>query len=96
MLVQAEAFDCWKTSKRSNDYAQYFSEWHEKDIVNLARHFRNHPSIVMWSHGNEVSEMDTACGVEIGMRLKAVSNKEDPIRPVTYGSSIPSAGFNGY
>lgn len=96
MLVQAESFDCWEESKRANDYSKYFAKWHEKDLVNLVRHYRNSPSIVMWSHGNEVLEMDKPRGVEIGLKLKKIIKHLDPTRPVTHGSSKPNAAFTGF
>ena len=57
VLVQVEAFDCWGKRKAPNDYARHFPEWHEKDLRAMVKRDRNHPSVVMWSTGNEVPEM---------------------------------------
>ena len=54
MMVMAESFDMWKYPKCRNGYARFFDEWAEKDMANLVRNHRNHPSIVMWSIGNEI------------------------------------------
>ena len=54
-MVVVEAFDEWNVAKCRNGYHRFFDEWAERDMVNMIRHFRNHPSVVMWSIGNEVS-----------------------------------------
>ncbi|MCR5454186.1 MAG: DUF4982 domain-containing protein, partial [Bacteroidales bacterium] len=55
-IVMDEAFDMWARKKSPNDYAQYFAEWHERDLVDLVKRDRNHPSVIMWSIGNEILE----------------------------------------
>lgn len=55
-IVMDEAFDMWRKRKTSHDYARYFDEWHEKDLADLIKRDRNHPSVMMWSIGNEVLE----------------------------------------
>ena len=56
LLVQVEAFDCWVEGKEPNDYSRIFTEWHEKDLLAMVRRDRNHPSVFMWSTGNEIAE----------------------------------------
>ena len=55
-IVMDESFDMWRRKKTQNDYARFFDEWHERDLVDLVKRDRNHPSILMWSIGNEVLE----------------------------------------
>lgn len=56
LLVMDETFDMWRKKKTEHDYSRYFNEWHEKDLTDLIRRDRNHPSVFMWSIGNEVLE----------------------------------------
>jgi beta-galactosidase len=56
LMVMDESFDMWRRRKTQNDYARYFDEWHERDLRDLIRRDRNHPSVIMWSIGNEVLE----------------------------------------
>ena len=86
MMVMAESFDMWIYPKCKNGYARFFNEWAEKDITNLILNHRNHPSIVMWSIGNEIPEQgDSKKGVEWSKRLQDLCHKLDPTRPVTQG-----------
>lgn len=55
-IVMDEAFDMWRKKKSPYDYSQYFPEWHERDLTDLILRDRNHPSIFMWSIGNEILE----------------------------------------
>ena len=55
-IVMDESFDMWRRKKTQNDYARFFDEWHERDLTDLVLRDRNHPSILMWSIGNEVLE----------------------------------------
>jgi beta-galactosidase len=83
MFVINEAFDSWNKSKRDYDYSRFFDEAWEKDIDSLVTSARNHPSVIMWSIGNEIPETGTEQGVETGQRLAARVRDLDPTRPVT-------------
>ena len=85
MMVMAESFDMWIYPKCKNGYAKYFKEWSDKDITNLVKHHRNHPSIVMWSIGNEIPEQWSQEGVQIAKHLQDICHQYDPSRPVTQG-----------
>ena len=85
MMVMAESFDMWIYPKCKNGYAKFFKEWSDKDITNLVKHHRNHPSIVMWSIGNEIPEQWSQEGVQIAKHLQDLCHQYDPSRPVTQG-----------
>ena len=85
MMVMAESFDMWVYPKCRNGYARFFNEWADKDMEALVRHHRNHPSIIMWSIGNEIPEQWSEEGRQIAGRLQAVCHRLDPSRPVTQG-----------
>ena len=85
MMVMAESFDMWKFPKCKNGYARFFDDWADKDITNLVLANRNHPSIVMWSIGNEIPEQGSAEGRLISIHLQGLCNSLDPTRPVTQG-----------
>ena len=86
MMVMAESFDMWVYPKCKNGYARFFKEWAQWDITNLVLNHRNHPSIVMWSIGNEIPEQgDKNAGIEWSTKLQDLCHKLDPSRPVTQG-----------
>ena len=85
MMVMAESFDMWIYPKCKNGYALNFKEWADKDIENLVLNHRNHPSIVMWSIGNEIPEQWSEEGRNISKHLQDLCHKFDPTRPVTQG-----------
>lgn len=85
MMVMAESFDMWIYPKCKNGYAKFFKEWSDKDMTNLVKHHRNHPSIVMWSIGNEIPEQWSQEGVQIAKHLQEICHQYDPSRPVTQG-----------
>ena len=85
MMVMAESFDMWIYPKCKNGYALNFKAWADKDIENLVLNHRNHPSIVMWSIGNEIPEQWSEEGRRISEHLQNLCHKFDPTRPVTQG-----------
>ena len=97
MMVMAESFDMWNYKKCKNGYARFFSRWADRDIENLVRAHRNHPSIIMWSIGNEIPEQGMQGGRDIAMHLQDLCHQLDPTRPVTQGmdraESALSTGF---
>ncbi|MFO1489236.1 MAG: beta-galactosidase GalB, partial [Verrucomicrobiota bacterium] len=96
-VVMDETFDCWARAKRKGDYHLAFSDWHEKDTRALVRRDRNHPCVILWSIGNEISEQsDVKRGHDIGRELAAIVHSEDRTRPVTAACNHTVAGFNGF
>lgn len=89
LMVQVEAFDEWKKGKNANGYGEFFDEWAEKDLTAMIKRDRNHPSVVMWSIGNEIREQGMPEGREIARFLTKICHNLDPTRPV-------SAGFNNH
>lgn len=85
MMVMAESFDMWVYPKCKNGYARFFKEWSDKDIENLVLAHRNHPSIIMWSIGNEIPEQGMKDGVSMARHLQDICHRLDPSRPVTQG-----------
>jgi beta-galactosidase len=86
MMIMAESFDEWKIPKVQNGYNLFWDQWAQKDMTNEVRHYRNNPSIVMWSIGNEVPEQgDAEWGPKRNKFLQDICHREDPSRPVTNG-----------
>lgn len=95
MMLMVETFDEWKTAKCENGYHKEFDQWVEKDLVNVLRHYRNNPSVVMWCVGNEVPDQwNGDRGPKLSRYLQDICHREDPTRPVTQGMDAPDAVIN--
>ena len=90
LLVDNEAFDMWEQKKTTFDYGNYFKEWCERDTASWVRKDRNHPSLLMWSLGNEIYDTHMDTGVGITKRLKGFVLKHDPNKngAITIGSNF--------
>ena len=83
LLVMDESFDCWKIGKNSNDYSKYFNQWWQRDLEAMVSRDRNHPSVFMWSIGNEIPERADPEAVKTAQMLLDAVKKIDKTRPVT-------------
>ena len=84
-MMMIEPFDEWDITKCENGYHRFFHEWAERDMVNMLRHYRNNPCVVMWSIGNEVPTQCSPQGYKVAKYLQDICHREDPTRPVTCG-----------
>ncbi|MGN6552565.1 MAG: beta-galactosidase GalB [Verrucomicrobiota bacterium] len=95
-LVMDEFSDTWTKAKRANGYALLFADWSEKDLRALIRRDRNHPSVILWSTGNEIGEQGSPAGHAVSAALTQIVHQEDPTRMDTAGCNNAQAGFNGF
>ena len=95
-LVMDELTDTWTWPKKENGYATLFDEWAEKDLVAMIRRDRNHPSVILWSIGNECGEQGDATRWWIPQMLTDICHREDPTRLTTAGNDNPWAASQPY
>ena len=93
-LVMDEIFDEWveKKGQITSGYHLYFEEWWKTDVISMIHRDRNHPSVVIWSAGNEVPDQVVDRGIEVMRKLAALFHQEDPTRPVTQANDRIAAG----
>ncbi len=106
MLVMDEAFDMWNEGKNPADYHLFFNDWWKDDIISMIHRDMNHPSVIMWSIGNEIPDRQKPAVVEIAGKLGSLVRALDPTRPVTsavndlnpdkdpYFATLDVAGYN--
>ncbi|GHV49444.1 beta-galactosidase [Bacteroidia bacterium] len=95
-MMMVEPFDEWDIAKCKNGYNRYFAEWAEKDMVNMLHNYRNNPSVVMWSIGNEVPGQATPHGMKTARFLQDICHREDPTRLVTMGLDNVQGSINSH
>ena len=93
LLIMVEAFDTWRIRKKPKDYNLIFNAWHTEDLKAMVRRDRNHPSVFMWSIGNEVPDQRNPY---LASALSAIVKSEDITRPVTSGCNDGGSGTNGF
>lgn len=87
ILVMDESFDCWNIRKGANDYNRLWENWHEKDLRAEIQRDRNHPSVIMWSLGNEIPGQGSKESVPIVEELVRIAHEADPTRPASAGGN---------
>ncbi|KAA6321726.1 Beta-galactosidase BoGH2A, partial [termite gut metagenome] len=95
-MMMVESFDEWNIAKCKNGYHLYFNEWAEKDMVNMVHNFRNNPSVVLWSIGNEVPGQGSPLGLQTARFLQDICHREDPTRLVTMGIDNAQGAINSH
>ncbi len=88
-IVMDEAFDCWEKGKEKYDYHLYFKEWHKRDLEDQILRDRNHPSVIMWSIGNEIPQQADTSGYRLAIELAAIVHSLDVTRPITAANNDP-------
>jgi beta-galactosidase len=88
-IVMDEAFDCWEWKKATYDYHLFFKEWHKRDLEDQIKRDRNHPSIMIWSIGNEIPQQADSSALRIAPELAAIVHSLDKTRPITTANDRP-------
>lgn len=88
-IVMDEAFDCWEKGKVKYDYHLYFKEWHKRDLEDQILRDRNHPSVMIWSIGNEIPQQGDTSALRVAPELAAIVHSLDKTRPITTANDRP-------
>ncbi|MEX8549409.1 MAG: beta-galactosidase GalB [Mucilaginibacter sp.] len=88
-FVMDEAFDVWEKQKAKYDYHLYFKDWHKRDLQDQVLRDRNHPSVIIWSIGNEIPEQSDTSALRIAPELAAIVHNLDTTRPITSANNDP-------
>ncbi len=91
-VVMDEAFDVWRKRKVRYDYSLFFNEWHKRDVEDQVLRDRNHPSVFIWSMGNEIPEQRDTSAYRIALELAAIYHSLDTTRPLTTANNNPDTG----
>jgi len=88
-IVMDEAFDCWEKGKAKYDYHLFFKEWHKRDLEDQILRDRNHPSVMIWSIGNEIPQQGDTSALRVAPELTAIVHSLDRTRPITTANDRP-------
>ncbi|MEO6849022.1 MAG: beta-galactosidase GalB, partial [Mucilaginibacter sp.] len=88
-IVMDEAFDCWEWGKNKYDYHLFFKEWHKRDLEDQILRDRNHPSVIIWSIGNEIPQQSDTSALRLAPELAAIVHSLDKTRPITAANNDP-------
>lgn len=88
-IIMDEAFDCWEKGKEKYDYHLYFKEWHKRDLEDQILRDRNHPSVIIWSIGNEIPQQSDTSGYRLALELSGIVHSLDVSRPITAANNNP-------
>jgi len=91
-IVMDEAFDCWEWKKVKYDYHLYFKEWHKRDLEDQVLRDRNHPSVMIWSIGNEIPQQSDTSALRLAPELAGIVRSLDKTRPITTANDNPGKG----
>jgi beta-galactosidase len=88
-IVMDEAFDCWEWKKAKYDYHLFFKEWHKRDLEDQILRDRNHPSVIIWSIGNEIPQQGDTSALRLAPELAGIVHSLDKTRPITTANDRP-------